>query len=208
MTNIALTGWKLQLPVNSEGKPEGGSYEIPASTNYPPWYRLYENNLQFRCPKVGASTSVGTSPRCEMGQMKSHLWRMGQLTMHATLRECSGKTHIHQIFHPGEGSLNGPVIRVMHDISVKQFYYLSRTPEGVDRRTDFGFCPGIGESFMLHSKLYGTAYSLTVNFGLKSETKTEAISPGWGGMGYSFKVGVYRGPAYMHIHDLTWSCQP
>ncbi len=205
MPNINLTGWKLQTPID---RGDGYALEGSPAQNYLPYYRIYETNMQFMCPETGALTSGATSPRTEMGQTSAYLWKKGKFTMHATVRQSEGRFTLHQIFHPTNsgGPTNGPPIRVMHDISVQKFYYLSRTPEGVDKRTDFSFCPALGEAFMLQSKLDGTSFSLKLLCGFNNEIRTETISAGWGGKGYSFKFGVYRGPAYMHVHDATWSC--
>jgi hypothetical protein len=204
MPDMALSDWKVQLPVASSTS-AGLAMEQPASQNKLPWYRIHETQMQIVCPTTGALQGGSSSPRTELYQNSDKKWSTGTITLYATMRECERRTHIMQIFYKST-VLSGPVFQLFYDPALG-FYYRLLKPGGVPVVPDrmFGFMPKLGEEFGVKLSLSGTALKVIAWCGDKREEKTDTISSLWSGPYFRFKFGCYRGYAYMQVHDMRWS---
>jgi hypothetical protein len=74
---LALTDWKLTLPVDADGGTSGRAREVSqpelATTDFAPWFTLNAERtaIVFRAHHGGATTSGSGNPRSELREMKA-----------------------------------------------------------------------------------------------------------------------------------------
>lgn len=192
---IRLSQWKLQLPVNAEGKPTGKAAEIrPAVARAPYFIRAGLGAWDLMCPAEGARTPNTLTARTELRELNDKganaAWTLGdgQHTLDVSLRidALVERVVVGQI-HAGSG------LPMMLHLLADGTVFVTDSALGEPTRYDLAIKIPLGQRFHYRVTADRTAISVSIRAGGTSETIRYPTSPRWlapGVVNY-FKAGLY-----------------
>jgi len=177
-TKFDLDKWRLQLPVNNDGKLSGAMRTISPARTFKPWFEATSDQLKFVCPAVGATSPNSTSPRTELAESTKWFLEKGG-TMAATVKitrmPVNSKMTIGQVFHD--------------DQLLRLRYWADGSIEVAGSRITsqiVGKIP-VGTTFSYFVDVKGTTLTLKIN---GTTVFTRSVSQ-WAGQLLYFKAGAY-----------------
>lgn len=209
-TSIALTHWKLTLPVTKDGTVAGPGNAVDMivlqGLSVPPYFTVTPDSISFRAPTDGATTKGSHYPRSELREMdgegEEYQWVLEQGgTLSATLqvdelpKTTKGKAGAIVI-----GQIHGPddeLCRLYYDNG--SLYFVDDKAGKAGKETKFVLKSSagksakipLGEQFSYEIDANSERLKVSVSYGDITYTATDPISAFWPGKELYFKAGLY-----------------
>ncbi len=192
-----LDGWRVQLPVDKQGRLSGAADQNwrPANS-YKPWYVIRGREISFRRPKTGAETKSAVSTRCELNQLTT--WSDGTIAFDVDVKKTSPRGTI--IYQCRSGEDGDELIQLRAYKDEGTFKVQMGPAKWPDNPVDFGRKVRVKAEIKRNKTV-----TLWVN-GEKFEANMRNKT--YGRNRFNHKIGLYGGgahPAESKVTNLTWS---